>query len=518
MGITFDILSDSLLSEASDFSQFFNSEEPIRLIHKMLKVDANTQLILSPTNNRHVLWDELKRGKAIFTFRRKPDQIEQAIESFKSEINKHRPPPNRTQTYNEVKYLILQHYGKQAIDKKHTFTSKEYQKIQEKINGPIKDALNEMFPKNQFSPILDMFLMAIRPGDSILMKRISHDSGDIDRHYMSPEDRRFPMAKKPDEPGYKAHKPEKIFGQKYIGWFFDGNKLIDKKYYSKNGIKAYRDEIEGWAKVNFYVVEDKSFLKPKTHPFVSTNENQFAMIIPMDQQGVSSFVNTTLKKYERVIADKMKANASNMDPNESDYDEVMKTVSAGIAGVDSKELFKNFILGDITHKLTDYMIVKSDVPKDPNMPWDKDITQRGNLTTPSKKWKNVDKDEAAEAIQNMMRIELPVRQTEVVSVRLKTDRSKIQKMDLAGLESMSKGPNAADKYEMFDVNKGIWTPIDPNYIKNYKTNMGVVGAYAVAFATPQDATDFSRKFAIYAMRNIVKAPENKQIDDILGML
>ena len=516
MGINFDILSDSLLNEDSDFSKFFNTEEPIRLIHKALKVSADTQLVLSPTNNRHVLWDELKRGKAIFASKNQSELVAKSLDEFKNEINKLRPPPNRAQSFNEIKYLILSHFG--AMATKGKITSKEYQKIQERIRGPIAASIKALFPKDvkRLMDILDAFLSGIRPGDQILVKRLAHNpSTEVEKQYLAPGERQFPMAKKPDEMKYLPGTKEKIFHQEYIAWFFDGDTLVNKKAYNVNGITVYRDLFAGWADINFYVIENEKFLKAQTHPYVSTQENQFSKIIPLDQQNITAFVTSTLNKYEKVIMNKIQANASGIGQDEPGYEEAMSIIHNGIKGINPTQLFKDFILKDITHKLSDYMIIQSDIPKNPNMPWTKDNAQQGNLKSPSKEWKSLDVDAAIEKIQGMMRTDLPTKQTEMVTVRLKTDRSKSQKVDPV---TLMRTPGATDKYEMFDANTSNWVPFDPNYIKSYTSNYGPKGNLAVAFATPQDATNFARIFALYAMRNVVKAPENKQIEDILGLL
>jgi hypothetical protein len=489
------------------------------MIHKMLKVDADTKLVLSPTNNRHVLWDELKLGKAIFASKNQSELVRKSLEEFRSAISAMPPPANRTQSYNEIKSLVLNHFGKIAQEGK--VTSKDFKKIEDRIRGPISNKIKELYPKDKtLVPILDAFLSGIRPGSQILVKRLAHNpsEGDEAKQYLDPEERQFPMAKKPDDPKFRPGTKEKIFHQEYIAWFFDGDRLIDKKYYSVNGITVYRDLFAGWADINFYVIENEKFQKAKTHPFVSTPENQFTKIIPIDQGNIKSFVDNTLKTYGKLIIDKMKANAAAMQQAggmEEDYAKAEAAINAGIRFINPIDLFKEFILNDIKHQLSDYMIIKSDVPFDPNAPWSNKntATQRGNMAVPSEDWTELDKGEAIAEIQNKMRSDIRVKAAERITVRPKNNRAKIISTNT---EIMGARPDV-DQYEMFDSNQKLWVPFDANYIKSYKTNYGNDGI-AIAFPTADSVTDFTRKFALYAMHNIVKAPEAKQLEDIMDMI
>ena len=107
MGITFDILYDRiLLAETSEFSKFFTGTRPINIIHDILKVSHDTNLVLSPTNNRHEMWNVLRDGKAIFARINKPKTVEYSLNNLLQQIKSLPEVPGRNRSRNEISEII----------------------------------------------------------------------------------------------------------------------------------------------------------------------------------------------------------------------------------------------------------------------------------------------------------------------------------------------------------------------------------------------------------------------------
>lgn len=563
MGIKFDILSDAfILNEASDFTKFFTSIEPINTIHKELKIDADTKLVLVPSENRHDLWVELRNGKAIFgVINNKREFIDKTYENLLSALKNLGVPPNRARTYNEIKTAILR-FGEMISAKDPSISSGDILRIRNRIQGqkqsqgldPITNELRkikhkglleqveEIYPGNTTMKLaLEEFLMAIKPGNRILVKRIPTNYGTMVKFnrntqkvpstvgsakYGGPENRYFRTPK----PG----SDEKIFGQEYTVWIFDGDKLLRKEEYSKNAIKVYNPLFDGWADRDMYVIEDAKFLG-RQHPFISSKPAEtidqlktrlndmeaeievlrskyqtagaglradklgrniaeksnairniktqiarlqpkasisFTEILPMDSTSIRNFTQSAFAKYEKALTNKIRENAtalkqkvtadiedlsaSETERNQTvnEYRKALKILKEGITHIDQRAVFDEFVQKDINLKIDDYLIIRADTPFITFDPYQ--VMQKDQPTRPE--WEIQSKQAGAERIK-------------------------------------------------------AWTVTGPEQT-DYNSGWGI----ALGFQDVRKYNDFVRKFILYALRTVVKAPELQQLENIFAEL
>ena len=559
MGIKFDILSEMfLLNEASDFTKFFHGSEPIELIHKELRVSHDTKLVLVPSENRHDLWVELRNGKAIFgVINDKTDYINKSYENLLTTLQKLSPPPNRKATYNMLRDSI-QRLGKMAMVKEPALSSKDRTHIRNKIQGwtqsmgeggeqwrhklqrnkGLIDIVNELFPGDESLKLaFNEFLTALKPGDRILVKRIPTNYGPKgamwnrkhkvpgnvgDARFGGPSNRYF----RTPTPGTS----EKVFGQEYVAWTFNNDKLVSKQHYDINAIKVYNPLFDGWGDRDMYVVEDEKFLG-RAHPFdpsapaqsadelrerltgleaelnvlqtkpeseqinrqiqqknteIANTRNQikrldskmsigFVEIIPLERVSIEKFATSAFTKYEKLLMDKIRQNTeavkqkivvdaedANIPGNEKNvyiqqYHSALKIIEKGISQIDSVRVFSSFVQKDFNLNLADYTIISAKEPFDVFDPYKVDQ----NIQQTRTEWNVGNTDNNIAHAKN----------------------------------ELGMGDDVTNKFK-------------------HNKPEGV----AIAFSNLIKYNDFVRKFTMYAMRTVVKAPEVVQLERILAAL
>lgn len=523
MGIIFDVLYDRiLLAEASDFSKFFTSSEPIQKIHGELKVAHDTQLVLSPTNNRHELWNTLRSGKAIFASINKPKSIEHAKTNLLNQVKSLPQVNGRGRSRNEIITIIQRLIS--SVSKK-TVTSLEYKQMKRRIVGPmptgkrsIIDLVDEIYPEmTSLKDAIDEFIAAIKPGNYILVKRVPlGPSTAWATPYTKPAERRFPVRDERDKNG-------KVFGQEYVAWTFDGDRLVDKQRIAINAIKVYNQLFPGWGDRDFYIVDDASLLQTKRHPFVSSEDFSFVEILPLEYDSVKSFASSSLQKYQKILTNKaqnianqlkahMHSKIDQIDTSDDDirksideYRDVLRLLNQGIQQLDFEALFRRFLMKDARLDLSTYMIINADHPFEP---YDSYLTMR-NIKQSREDWEVLSRQRSLSAIEYFIKNGFITKTGQSVKIRSKEDRTDVRSVDMSSFAKRSD----TNKFEMFDANHNRWVPFDAKYIDEFKISGATI---AIAFKNFKDYNDFVRRFVLFAIRTIVKAPEVKNIANLLS--
>jgi len=524
MGIIFDVLYDRiLLAEVSNFSKFFTSSKPIQKIHGELKVAHDTQLVLSPTNNRHELWNTLRSGKAIFASINKPKSIEHAKTNLLNQVKNLPQVTGRGRSRNEITSIIQRLIS--SISKKPV-TSLEYKQIKRRIMGPmptgkrsIIDLVDEIYPEiTSLKDAIDEFIAAIKPGNYILVKRVPLGLGVAwATPYTKPTERRFPVRDERD-------KNDKVFGQEYVAWTFDGDRLVDKQRIAINAIKVYNQLFSGWGDRDFYIVDDASLLQTKRHPFVSSEDFSFVEILPLEYNSVKSFASSSLQKYQKILTNKvqnmanqlkihMYSNIDRIDTSDSDikksideYRDALGLLNHGIQQLDFESLFRQFLKKDARLDLsTQYMIINAGYPFEPYNPYS---TMR-NAKQSREDWEVLSRQYSLSAIEYFIKNGFNTKIDQSVKIRSKENRTDVRSVDMSSFAKRSD----ANKFEMFDANHNRWVPFDAKYIDEFKISNASI---AIAFKNFKDYNDFVRRFVLFVIRTIVKPPEVKNIANLLG--
>jgi hypothetical protein len=519
MGIKFNIFYDRiLLAETSNFAKFFTSRKPIQIIHDILKISHNAELKLSPTNNRHVLWDALREGNALFVSINRPKSINDAKENLRIQIR---------DLSNEIKTICEQAINMVRGESVDSFT---YKKIKNRLIGPrisgkksVLDVVKEIYPnKNSLLDAINKFVESIKPGNYILIKRVAMDIGTSwATPFTSPDDRRFPVRPETD-------KSAKVFGQDYIAWRFDGDRLIEKKRILENAVTAFNLYFKGWGDRDFYIIEDKSFQKILRHPFVSQREMRFEKILPIDTTSIESFVDINIQRFKKLIIKEIEITSAQLDKHVSsiikkpdelsnedirdirEYKETLKYLNQDVLKPDALSLFNKFVRYDINLDLNDYIIIdtyessfKSIDPYYPDFIEDDNIQRRGDA------WKILNKQQKQKGIEKIKQGVMINKPSEIVKIRPKIDRKNIQNVHFNDFIRLAR--NDINRYEMFDANFNRWVPVDPNYIEKY----GKMPNVAIAFENSKSYNDFVRKFILFVLHNMVKRPSIKKFDALL---
>ena len=523
MGIKFDILTESLLLEDSDFSQFFTSDEPIKLIHAGLKVDANTKLSLSPTNNSNVLWDELRSGKAIFISIHKSKAVLNSLKEMKDILRGLPVPENRAQTYNEIKDVFNRI---EAMIPEGRISSADYIKIRNKLKpvesghipnhrtvvSMIRHLWPTAIPAGVLVHTIDVFLEGIKPGNYILVKRLPYNKYSTNMAQIEPQNRSFPE-RAPE------NKKEKIFGQQYVGFIFDGDRLVERKHWDVNSKTVWRELVHGWGDRDFYVVNNENFLKTKRHPFMPTKDVQFVEIIPLDVRGVVSYVQGAMKSYDRIVSTKIKEMAGKLASRkandtkiEEEWKKAQDILKRGVNGTTALDMFRQYIGSGPRGDISKYMIISGGKPFDNYDPW----SNSGRPPAESLgEWQQSSKEAAMPFIDAMVKGSGIYRSTEEesnVRVRSRSNPEDIKTVDIA---QFAKTPEARN-YMMFNPDRNKWVPIDASYKSKYTNGNGA--NFAVAFENIREFNEFTRNFVLFVMRNLIKSPGIKQLENIMSML
>ncbi len=342
MGTKFNILSDNLITllEKSEFSKFFTSPEPIKVIHNSLRVSHDTDLRIEPTTNRHKMWDALRAGNGLFVVIDKPGIREYAISELHRQMVSSSPETNRTRSYNELMSNL-----RRLLDKARStpISSNHYKDIKKQVYGSthsktksIMKQIDEAFDEgNSFNMLLrdavKSLLSALMPGEIVLIKRYTDDSYiDLAPRYQ-PSERKFRVARVKD----RRHK---VFGQEYTVFIFNNNQLLDVKIHKKNAIGVYEEYFHGRGHRDFYIISNKKFLQTLPDTLSPTPQLPFSYSIVVDDKGVQGFVNKALNKFETAFNNKANTLIQSVQQN----------IAAGIPGLDMKTITR---IQDTVHEI-----------------------------------------------------------------------------------------------------------------------------------------------------------------------
>lgn len=512
MGIHFDILTD-FLNEASEFSKFFTGTEPLKKIHDELKISHDTKLMLSPTDNRHELWDALRAGKGIFASIHKSDIIKNSATNLLGMIKQLQVPPNRARSYNEIRDTIKRIA---LLSKNNRITAPDFKKIKARLEGsndaPGKTSIvtlaHNLYPENtELREAIHLFAAALRPGNYVLVKRLSAYDTPETRGLQEPDERKFPLRA-------TDNKKEKIFGQEYTAWFFNGDTLIDKKRYHVNAVTVYRDLFPGWGDRDFYIIENEQFLKTNKHAFVPSKDIKFVEILPIERDSVDNFVKSTIEKYKRLVDTKIKEMSLSYGPEEThpEYQNAKQSLEKMFNEIVPNTMFKSFMTTDTNIQLDDYLIITTDRPfksLDPYSTTTASYSFNQVESTPED-WETHTKESGKDHINQLMRqtgTDLPQKTPETVRIRSKADRSNV-------IQATADRINDPQNYEMWDSDRRRWVPYDPKYIGKFG-RPHYTQFVAIAFKNIRDYNNFARRFMRFAVRSTIKAPELKAIEAML---
>lgn len=537
MGIKFNLLIDKfILNEASEFSRFFTSEEPIKFIHDILKVSADTKLVLSPTNNRHTLWDSLREGKAIFAKINKPESIKLHSDRLKSILTTLPKTPKMGITLNEIKDTI-----KSVLKEvQEPIQSVQYKKIHNKLKGDkgvfnkIKKLNLGMTAEDGYLININEFLTAIKPGEYILVKRSMGNKWGgfrVSDVYAGPEERSFPVAKT---------KGEKVSSQSYNVYYFDGEKLINEERISENAVMVFRKLFDGWGDRDFYIIEDEKFLPVAKTPFIPNKDIQYEQLLPISRKTIQDFVFGNLNKFQDLLKDrinnltdgikerisqdieKLSVSENEIIENIKHYRKAKEILETGVGAVNAIDLFSKYLTSGQVD-LKNYLLLSTAYPYMPNLGKDPVSSRIYDLSI--NKYKNFGEWEIQSNKINKEKIELLIKNLSrsdssdevdagTIKVALRTDPQ--NSFDLNLDKVPYKISSNVNDYMMFNKTRNRWEPLDLKYAGEYGKTRDNPYVYAIAFKTTKDYKDFIKKFVKFALDNIVKSPERRDMDDILS--
>jgi len=338
MGIKFDILCDTVLVEDSELSRFFTGAEPIRKIHQELGLEAGEQPSIQSTRNRHVIWDALRTGDAMFVVIHKPLNIQQARKRLSDSFltNSDDAATDKPRSQNEIRQginnaLRVAPEGETAdadavarLKKMFFGRAQNFQPGSGYANarGGIANAIREVYGAKSDEKIaeLNTFITNVTEADRFMIKRVATGGGSMATN-RKPESRRFPIATRPGE---------RVTGQQYNVWMFSGDKFISKQTLKKNVTHIFRpekgglSELKGWADRDYYLVRNKAF---QVQNATTTAPGEISLRI--NHVGISAFTKNTITKYQPVVTKKIGENQAAMkqwyldqtdDPNSTEVE------------------------------------------------------------------------------------------------------------------------------------------------------------------------------------------------------
>lgn len=505
MGIKFDILRDRyLLNEDSDFSRFFSSPEPIKFIHDKFKISHDTKLVLSPTNNRHSLWDKLREGKGLFAVINKPELLKNSSNNLKSLLKTLTPPPNRTRTFNEIKDGVKSIFETIAIDmgQYESVTSAVYNDIKNKINKPnglISKARSTFETDDRLIIALKDFESALLPGEYILIRRTPVKS-ELLKGY-------DPVVEYSDT-------------QRYIAYFFDKEKLVNQIVIEKNAVQAYRQLFPGWGDRSFYIIEETQFGPIAKHPFRMQKDFSFEKLLPLTNADIQRFVEYTFSKYEAVIDKKITNMTQRLKQQAfkdielidkpdhvvidsiNEYRKALKILKTGVNEYSKPEIMLDFLkINTSNPKFKFISSADTFIPFDPYRPANQSVSKQD--------WETKTFDDGLKIVRSMLSFNrFRNENREYILARLKSNRN----------ENVQRKIDELNKdYEIWDRIKRRWIPYDPNYIEQFHLAAPYYSEQpaALIFNTEADFNDFTRKFMLFALRNMIKEPEIKDLENLI---
>lgn len=532
MGLKFDLFADLLL-ERSVFSRFFTSDAPIKQLHDIfhqdysnsitgtnttMKAAHNADLQLSPTNNRHEIVDELRNGKGVFIVSDKNSEISTAKLNLKEKITSYDADPAKKMTANKIKDFAKTllnasdgHLASKTLKKlKDRFDHKNA--LQPLHGSSIKQNIQEVYANSGgVSDIESAFLQllaAFEAGDRILIKRHSKSNNS---QYEEPKERQFPVAK-----GSK----DKQFGQSYEILCFDSTRLLRKETINSNPLTILNKLFPGNDPGrDYFIIQNKDFLRPRTSPAIPSNENPFYTILPLDQEHVSAFATDSLEKYKKVLTDRMhqrsvgfkqkaidsmddiSGNDDDIHSNVAQYRNLLRAISKGLQYLNPGKLFVDFVQKDIKTNINDHIII--------------------NMSQPAERDKNAlkDRDENQKRIKNALSVLKGTASSKntypPVFVKHKSPGAAVEKISMADLR---KNPKASE-YLIWDAKAKLWIPYKSTYIGGHPISMSET-SYAIAFESKEEYDKLSRDYVAFVLRTVLPAGETSlglnEVEDMLA--
>jgi hypothetical protein len=394
MGIKFDVLSDVfMLIEDSQFSKFFTGSEPIKKIHKELRILHGDDLVMNPSDNRHELWDAARTGKGIFVVVYKSKTIIEAKNELIKFFKAHPPRNTRlSQTYNEIKDDVRRIIASLPNDK--PATTEEFKTIQSIVEGApqnrnktpvrkksLRTKIAEVYPNDwqKFFSALDTFMNEISNADRILIKRIAQPAEaarGTPTAFLKPDQRYFKVAQR---------EGQKIFGQQYMIWFFNKDKFLGARTIQANATDLWKPwkggitQLGGWGERDYYIIENEKFAQSKKQP-LEANIPPANVVLPLKAGEVDKFVSESFNMFKRVMLQKMSQGAESMrtkavndigDTSTSDeeslatakeYRALLKTIASGLQTINKTQMFYNFLSKDTMLDLNQYEFIDTTDP------------------------------------------------------------------------------------------------------------------------------------------------------------
>jgi hypothetical protein len=519
MGIAFNTLYDRILLEKSNFNRFFTSQTPVHKIHQVLRISHDTDVELSPTSNRHVLWDALREGNGLFVAEKiSHHDVAKRIAVLKKTIKELSYHENIIRNYNEIKKFILTVL---SVDFNGEIDTALYKKYNERLHGgyhtkpvrPLETVIKETYPSQSGEIIqqLDDVINCLIPERYIVLKRIpdTHKAGLVpksEEQVIGPGERKFKVY--PKNQG-------KVYGQKYTAFLFTSERLISTKTITDNAVRTFRLFFGGWGTRDFYVIEDKSFV-PKKHPYTSIGKSNMYKVLPLTKSHINAFAIKTLEKYERLInlklQERLKEIKSSMVSNINNqtgeinlstfdvesYNNLLKIINKGILNSNVDDLFFDFMLKDTRHDLSDYELLSTKISAETNEEYLETLQD--------------DKDDVMDEILKVLKNQSGISGSQYVKIRRIRDNQEphIQVVPYDELVKLN-----IVEYEMYDDVRRSWIPIDTENFNKLRTNLGVNATYAIGFKDALSYNDFTRQFVLYVVRSLASKNIIDRLENIL---
>jgi hypothetical protein len=617
MGIKFNILSEILLSEASEFSKFFTSKAPIEQIHKALRIAHDAKVELIPTKHADKHRDALRGGDAIFVRENKPEKIAQTRFKMLEQFNQFTPTSGRGRDFNNVK-TILNNIA--SLTTEEPVSPEQLRKIKRRVFGidptgnklrtSVVELIKDMFPsgkkRSELITSIQAFRDSISPGEYVIMKSVPSNIGDFKKlsdkgvdvkgqavQYQTPEQRRFDVFKKDAErivmtPNINVTQ-DKVYGGLVMVWHLNENGIINIERIKANVIAAYNAVFpEANTYRDAFIIKNEAFQQAGQHPFVPSGTAQaatglegkiekidsmiefakrtgkgdlqslmqqkeqimqqiakqrhsarggdFVKIMPIDNKSVENFVGTAFNQFSAKIEQKIRENTERLKTNVhadienisisepdinkkiADLRRALLISTKGLSEVNKKEIFNKYLFDNPRLDINHLHILSGGVIKDPVNLYS---TDHKNYPMDVEQWTELSKDAGLEAMKSIMPTEgipngnIPYRESEEITIRSKADRTQVRQ-----IMTNSINKRIIDNYEMLDPRRRKeerrWVPIDPEFIRSYKSTAPTAKQVAIAFANIGEYNSFARNFVKFALEEIVPSPEVTELVDALG--
>ncbi len=253
------------------------------------------------------------------------------------------------------------------------------------------------------------------------------------------------------------------------------------------------------------------------------NKVAFSNILPIDKNSITLFSRSAFQKYENAIKNKIRETSekikqkisTDVDQQSADvgdtiaeYRKALELIKNGFNTMDGVSMFQRFMTKDTSINLQNYLVFSSASPFNT---FDPHFRQPPQL--PMKEWEQQSQEKVIPLINRMLLVNIPSRGRKM-TVRKKNDRAKL----LTIFNTSDIPITDYNQYEMFNTDKRQWMPFDPDYMADYESGSARDEHVAIAFRNNAEYTNFIRRYVRFAMHNVVREPELKEMESVFDMI